>query len=117
MRQKQVTLSGQVVHLQGRAELTSGRHEYIAPYDKGRLGKPYPQRFEPFVELRATTQRFRSLSLFCVTGPQEPVELWGGQPGQWRIRTPEGVVQVGVDQDRLIARNVQSKQEWRIDRQ
>lgn len=97
-----VHLAGCVSSLGDTINLTAGRHEYRPPYDKGRLGKPYPQRYEPFIETQTRSDRFRVLSLFCITGPGEEIEMWTRNPDGWQIRTAEGIVRVRMHQNNLI---------------
>ena len=100
--QRGVNLAGCVTSLAGSVDITSGRHKYLPPYDKGRLGKPYPQRHEPYIETQSHTDRFRVLSLFCVTGAEETVKAWNRNPNDWEIPTPEGRIRVRLHQEKLI---------------
>jgi len=113
--QKGVVLTGSVTSLLGKAEIRTGRHEYMPPYDKGRLGKPYPQRHEPYLEVETRSDRFRSVSLFCVTGPEEPIRTSERQHDSWTIETPEGVVRVTIDQNELTVTNVGAQHGWAVE--
>tara|TARA_Y100001934_G_scaffold280773_1_gene388415 strand:- start:305 stop:2332 length:2028 start_codon:yes stop_codon:yes gene_type:complete len=84
-------------------EISAGHHEYLPPYDKGRLGNPYPQRHEPFIQARIRSSELQLLSLFCVSGPDEPRASWQRDGHSWMIETPEGVVRVEVTDSNLIA--------------
>lgn len=108
--QRGVTLAGSINNLVGKTKIIVDRHEYLPPYDKGRLGNPYPQRHEPFIETQARSDRFRTLSLFCVTGLEETVEAWQQEDGGWRIQTPEGIVEVVLNEGELIARRADGSQ-------
>jgi hypothetical protein len=114
-RGKQVTLASRVQRLDGAAETSLGRHEYLPPYDKDRLGNPYPQRREPFVEVSTEDDRCRILSAFCVFGPDEQAQPWQSSTDGWYIETPEGSVQILVDEDRLVVQNATARQAWRVD--
>ena len=115
-RNRDVTLLGHVVCIGRRGKIVSDRHEYRPPYDKGRLGQPYPQRHEPFVELEQRGERFRGLSLFCVAGPNEvSATAWENGPNGWSIHTPEGPVNVALQEDTLVARNLATSRGWRIE--
>lgn len=50
------------------AEQKIRRHEYVAPYDRHRLGDPLEQVNEPYVETSFKSTRARVLSLFQVFG-------------------------------------------------
>ena len=115
--QNGVTLAGLVTSLSGNAEIRTGRHEYLPPYNKGRLGKPYPQRHEPFVEMEAQSDRFRSVSLFCVTGPEEYVRMWQHRQQSWEIEPPEGAVRVTADRNELTVTDVKTGSSWSVDLQ
>jgi hypothetical protein len=114
LQNKGVSLAASVTSLGGEATLASRKHEYRPPYDQGRLGNPYPQRHEPFIEVEARSDRFRCLSLFCVNGPQEPLGQWNRTADTWFIKTPEGEVRIGLNERILTAKNPASGQEWTL---
>jgi len=114
VRGKKATLAGCVHRLDGEAENGRGRHEYHPPYDKDRLGNPYPQLHEPFVQMKTEGDRCRILSAFCVFGPDEPARPWQSCPGGWSIDTLEGPVRVLVDEDRLVVEVAATEHAWRI---
>ncbi|MGB0582039.1 MAG: hypothetical protein ACPGVU_20275, partial [Limisphaerales bacterium] len=73
---------------------------YLPPYDKGRLGNPYPQRHEPYVQIETRTNRLRLLTVFCVTGPGETSATWS----DGTIETPEGRISVEVTETELAVK-------------
>jgi len=111
---KKANLAGRVLRLDGESQIGLGRHEYRAPYNKDRLGNPYRQRREPFVEIRAEGGGCRILSLFCVFGPGEPVQAWERAAEGWAIQTPEGSVRVLESGDRLVVENVSADRGWQV---
>ncbi len=114
VRGDKATLTCRVQRLDGEAELRLGRHEYRPPYDKDRLGNPYPQRHEPFVEIKTENDRCQILSAFCVFGPDEQTPLWQGGADGWSINTPEGPVQVRLEKHGLAVENTATQRAWRI---
>ena len=102
-QQRGVKLAGLVTSLAGDVDISASRHEYLPPYDKGRLGIPYPQRHEPFIQIETRSGRFRMLSLFCVTGPEDKAVSWKSD-GVWQIDSPEGTVTVKVSDAELIVK-------------
>lgn len=102
------------MRLDGKAEIGLDQHEYRPPYNRDRLGSPYPQRHEPFVEITAQDDRCRILSVFCVLGPDEAVQPWEQVADGWAIETPEGRVQVRVTDGRLDAENAKTESAWGI---
>ena len=102
VRGESAVLTGQVLRLDGEAEVDLGRHEYHPPYDTDRLGEPYPKVREPFVEIKTTDRQCRILSLFCVFGPDERVAPWERSAEGWVIETAEGTVQVAMDGTDLV---------------
>jgi len=114
VRGDKATLAARVQRLDGEAEMSLGRHEYHPPYNKDRLGNPYPQRHEPFVEIKTKNDRCRILSAFCVFGPGEQAQPWQSCADGWSIDTPEGPVQVFVKDDRLAIENTTTNHAWRI---
>lgn len=113
--QKGVTLAASVTSLAGEAKIRTGRHEYLPPYDNDRLGKPYPHRNEPYIETQVRSNHFRTISIFCVTGPDESSHSWNHDDNGWDIQTPEGTVQVRLTQDELSAQTTNGSHAWRID--
>ena len=114
VRGEQATLSCRVQRSDCEAEMSLGRHEYHPPYDKDRLGNPYTQRREPFVEIKTEDDRCRILSAFCVFGPGEQAQPWQELAGGWSIDTPEGPVQILVKEDCLAVENTTTQHAWRI---
>lgn len=114
VRGDKATLAACVQRLDGEAETSLGRHEYRSPYDKDRLGSPYPQRHEPFVEIKMDDNRCRILSAFCVFGPDEQAQPWQSCPDGWSIDTPEGPVRVVVGDGRLAIEDTTTQHALRI---
>lgn len=114
VRGDKATLACRVQCMDGDAEISLGRHEYRPPYDKDRLGNPYPQRHEPFVEIKTENDRCRILSAFCVFGPDEQAQPWLGGADGWSINTPEGTIRVCVEEDHLVVENATTNRAWRI---
>jgi hypothetical protein len=115
VRGEKAVLASRVECLTGEAEIRLGRHEYRPPYDKDRLGNPYRQRHEPFVELNRTGESCRLLSVFCVFGPGEGVKAWQKSDERWSIETPEGPVQVRVTGEHLEVENTTTQAGWRLE--
>ena len=113
-RGKQAAVACCAARLDGDAALRMGRHGYQPPFDKNRYGKPYRQPREPFVEIRAEDSRCRVLSLFCVSGPDEPVRPWSRAHGGWEIETPEGTVRAFVERERLLVENASADRAWSV---
>jgi hypothetical protein len=107
-------LAGRVQRLDGEAETGLGRHEYRPPYDQDRLGNRYTQRREPFVEMKTEDERCRILSAFCVFGPDEQAQPWQSDADGWSIDTPEGPVEVLLEEDRLVVENTTTQNAWTI---
>jgi hypothetical protein len=99
---KQAALLGYTTRLDGPAELRTGRHAYAAPYDKDRLGTPYPAVNEPFVEITTRDDRCTLLSIFCTLEPDDVArsEILRTDGG-WTVRTPEGNVDIRLDENEL----------------
>ena len=95
------TLSGCVMDLDGRAMLRTSHQEYLPPYDVDALGDPQPQRHEPYVELAASGDRCRFVSLFCVQTRSAEGALWSSTSDGWEIETDEGVVSAEVGGSRI----------------
>ncbi len=110
--QRGVQLAGQTISLSGAVNISSGRHEYLPPYDKGRLGNPYRQRHEPFVQVDTRTDRLRLLTLFCVVGRGEDPQRWQKAGNAWRIECPEGTVIVQLNGNSLIVRRGEDQIAW-----
>ena len=100
--QRGAHLAACVSSLSAEVNITSGRHQYRPPYDKGRLGNPYPQRSEPFIQIESRADGIRLLSLFCVTGPAEKAAQWQRTKNGWTVATPEGDVDVEEKNQTLI---------------
>ena len=111
--QRGANLAACVVSLSGEVSISNGRHKYLPPYDKGRLGNPYPQRHEPFIQLQTESDRLQWLSLFCVTGPEEKNAAWERNATGWSIKTPEGTVAVEVLKTELLVRRLDNNVELR----
>jgi hypothetical protein len=105
-------LACRVQRVDGPAVCRIGRQEYVAPYNEGRLGEPFTQRHEPYVEARATDDTCRLISLFCVFGPDDSPAAWVQLPEGWSIQTPEGSISVRIAPDKLIVRNVVDGRAW-----
>jgi len=114
VRGESAALTGQVLRLDGEAEVRLGRHEYRPPYDTDRLDEPYPKVREPFVEVKTTARMCRMLSLFCVFGPDERAASWERAAEGWAIETPEGTVQVLIDGSALAVGDAATDRVWRI---
>ena len=114
VRGERAVTVGHVQRLDGESELRLDRHEYRAPYDKDRLGNPYPQRHEPFVELKTEDDTCRILSTFCVFGPGDQPSVWQASAGGWSIETPEGSVRVSVKNDCLAVENTTTQRGWQL---
>jgi hypothetical protein len=114
--QRGVTLSARIVDLTGDAKVSTGRHEYLSPYDKGRLGTPYPQRHEPYLQSQTRSKKFEQLTLFCVTGPKENTAEWNNDSDAWTITTPEGPATVRLTKSELVVEQPDTGSRWRIAR-
>ena len=114
VRAKHAALAGRVRRLDGEAATRLGRHEYRPPYDRNRLGTPYRQRREPFVEIRTDAAACRILSAFCVFGSDDPARSWQDVADGWSIETPEGPVRIHVVARRLVVENPTSQHTWRL---
>jgi hypothetical protein len=81
----EVTLSAQIDALGlDPADLQSGHHAYVAPYDQDRIGNPMPQQREPYVDLCVAGKHARLLSLFAIGGVGERVPDWRRTgPASW----------------------------------
>lgn len=110
MKGKNAVLSGMVLRLDGQAALSSRTHAYAPPYDKHRLGSTFKQRNEAFLELSLQDARCQVLSLFAVSGAEETPIVWEVSSDQsgWTGVTPEGLVKVSLDGDRLVIRRNES---------
>ena len=87
-------------------ELDCGRHQYLPPRDRDRLGNPLPQRREPFIDAVVEGRAIWFLSLFSVGAAAAAREAWHGTGGgsgapAWRIRTGSGPVAVVLASDYL----------------
>ncbi len=100
-------------------ELSCGRHQYLAPRDRDRLGNPLPQRREPFLDAVVASRSVWFLSLFSAAAAAATGEAWqridggAGAPG-WGIDTGSGPVAVELASDYL---NVSGPGgEWQVSR-
>jgi hypothetical protein len=111
---EKAVLAGRVQRLDGESELRLDRHEYQPPYNQDRLGNPYPQMHEPFVEIKTVDIDCRILSTFCVLGPDDRPQSWQSTADDQSIDTPEGPVQVFVKENVLTVENTKTQDAWRI---
>jgi Heparinase II/III-like protein len=103
-RSGKATLVGRTLRLDGEADLTAGKHTYKPPYNTHRLGAELKQKHEPYIELKATDNRCKVLTLFAVYGPGDEAMAWTDSGNGWSIATPEGEVTVTCTQDTLVVR-------------
>lgn len=88
---KDATLFGYTTRLDGDAAISTGVHEYVAPYNKDRLDNPYPAVNEPYVEVAMTDDSCRLLSIFCtLAGKNAAPTIVRENEGLWTFDTPEG---------------------------
>ena len=100
-------------------ELSLGRHQYLPPRDRDRLGNPLPQRREPFMDALAEGRRVWFLSLFSVGTAAEAGESWQPARGEagtssWRIHAGSGPVAVALAGDYLKVSGPAGK--WQVRR-
>ena len=114
VRGQNALLTSRTLRLDGDARVNLGRHEYRPPFDSNRGGKPYSQRREPFVEIKAEADDCRMLSLFCVRRPDEPGGQWETADDGWSIETPEGVVRVRMAGESLMCERAADGRAWRV---
>lgn len=105
---KAAALTGRTMRLDGDATIGTGQHVYVAPYDKHRLGEPFKQRNEPYIELKTTDDHCQVLSLFAVGAPHEATGTWRTVEGGWAMDSPEGEVVVSVAGGELVVRRADS---------
>lgn len=105
-------LACQVQRVDGNAAFALGSHEYVAPYNTGRLGEPFGKRREPFVNVQINDSACRLLSLFCVQKPDDPPAPWKQVEAGWTIDTPEGEVAVAISAEGLSVRNTGRGNGW-----
>ncbi len=107
-------LAGLTARIDGDATVRSGRHAYEAPYNRDRLGEIYPQRHEPYIEVAAEDDACRVLSLFCVYGPDDIEDSWKTSPKGWSIETPEGLVRVQLEENKLTVECAETGKSWSV---
>jgi hypothetical protein len=79
-----VKLAGRIVSLTDESpRLTTGRHEYHAPYDRNRVGEPLEQRNEPYLQATFTADRFRILTLFAIVPAGTQSQTWQATESGW----------------------------------
>jgi len=109
-----VALAALIASPEAHVALSTGRHQYCPPYDRDRMGNLLPQRREPYVDAEAEGPQLRLLSLFAVTGPGEAPRAWVATNEQiWSLG--DGPVQVGLADDRLIARGGDANPGWEVE--
>jgi len=109
-----VSLAAVIASPEADVVLSTGRHQYCPPHDRDRMGNPLPQRREPYVDAEAEGSQLRLLSLFAVTGPGEAPRAWVATNEQiWSLG--DGPVQVGLADDRLIARGGEANPGWEVE--
>ncbi len=94
-----VQLSARVVA--DSAHCTRGEHEYRAPYNRMRLDELLEQRRESYVEVTATAQHCRWLSLFAVLPPGAASARWEECADGWAIGTSDGDYRVTLTAEHL----------------
>jgi len=87
-------------------ELGCGRHQYLRPKDRDRLGNLLPQRREPFIDALAEGRTVWFLSLFSLGTEAETGESWRLAAGEaetpsWRVTAASGPVAVVLASDYL----------------
>jgi hypothetical protein len=108
------TLAGRVARVDGPSVVEMDRHVYEEPYNRDRMGELYPQRHEPFVEIKTEDEACRIVSLFCVFGKDDPIGSWKALDDGWSIETPEGMVVVELKDSRLDVRFADSEVGWSV---
>lgn len=79
-----VKLAGRIVSLTDESpRLTTGRHEYRAPYDRNRVGEPLEQRREPYLQATLTADRCRILTLFAIVPAGAQSQTWQATESGW----------------------------------
>ncbi len=112
---ERAVLAGQVQLLDSESQLRLDRHEYRAPFNKDRLGNPYPQRHEPFVEIVTEGDACRILSTFCIYGSDDEPRVPERSANAWSIATPEGTVRITVRAGHLTVRNTATGLGWDLE--
>ena len=107
-------LNGQIVRLDGEADLAVHRHEYVAPLHTDALGEPFEQRREPYVELTAHDDHCRVATIFCVQKKKHEAAQWRNVPNGFAIDTPEGEIQVILQDDSLQVTNLRTASKWTV---
>ena len=100
-------------------ELSCGRHQYLPPRDRDRLGNPLPQRREPFIDALAEGRAVWFLSLFSVGTEAETGASWQLAAGEaeipsWSIAAASGPVAVVLASDYLKLSGLAG--EWQVRR-
>lgn len=109
---KQSQMSARVMRLDGEAAINIRQHEYHEPYHQDALGDAMTQRREPFVELTAHDDHCRVATLFCVQEKDAAAANWRDIPNGFAIDSPEGEIQVTLQNDSLHVINVKTQLQW-----
>jgi hypothetical protein len=107
-------LVGQIVRLDGKADLNVRSHEYHAPLNVDALGEPFVQRREPYVELTTHDDHCRIASVFSVQKKDEAVNLWRDIPHGLAIDSAEGEINVILQNDSLQVTNLRTDSKWTV---
>ena len=105
-------LAGQIVRLDGAADLNVRHHEYHEPLDVDALGEPFVQRREPYLELMTHDDHCRVATLFCVLEKNSEVGTWRNIPNGFAIDSPEGEIQATIKEDTLHVINLNTQLQW-----
>ncbi len=110
-----VHLSCRIVGVDGGAlSVVRGRHEYVEPFNRHRLGDLLEQRHESFVEARVHGQSCRLLTLFAAYPPDARPRRWAERAGGWEVDTGAGVARVVADEATIEAMNRDTGARWHV---
>ena len=101
-----VILRGKIATVRGPApHFLLGRHEYLPPLDRDRMGNLLPQRREPYLDSVVHATSACLLSLFAVepegSEPCDWATVTSGGEMWWQHKTPSDDVQVKVSTEEL----------------
>ncbi len=86
-------------------------HRYIGPFNRGRLGDVFEDRYESYVEARFRSNHCRFLSLFSIPDVGAAPSPWVEVDGVWTNVSRGRTIEVTVTTGRLVVRDPEGDRE------
>jgi hypothetical protein len=92
----------------------ASQHEYNPPYNENRLGEPYYQRRENYIETTVSGPIIRILTLLQVIPPDEELSPWESENNKWSFTSSGNQTVVTLSENSLVVCQPNTKRKLEI---